>query len=181
MRLHHVLVSARAGILLCVATLLCPAQSPAALPGAPHLAVRKQITSNDWPRLDSSFHSNAVLSLEASTNLNTWQPIATLHDALFDYPDAAAPGYPHRLYRLQATERSRTNDWKNQIWFPEEPFRSRDGDSLRFVKFAILLNDPTRVHYQHSTNYPFHFEFATARLAPFLGMDRTSFDAISLH
>lgn len=150
-------------------------------PTALQLSVARPET-NGWVRLGSSFHSNAVLTLEASTNLNTWKPIGTLHDALFHYPEAGAPDYRQRFYRLQAATRGLTNDWKNQLWFPEEPFRLfSQAEAIQFVKFAILLEEPTRVFYQHTTNYPFHYEFATRRLPPFLGMDRASFDAVSLH
>ena len=170
-----VLVGASAVLL----ALVIPAKAQVS---APRLEIRPPIASNDWVRLNSTFHSNAVLTLDASTDLLGWNAIGTLHDAIFDYPDAGMSNYPHRFYRLQAAARKSTDDWKNQILFPEEDFRSPDGfQSVRFVKFSILLSDPTRVFYQHTTNYPFHFEFATRRLPPFLGLDRASFDAVSLH
>jgi hypothetical protein len=49
-----------------------------------------------------------------------------------------------------------------------------------FVKFAIALSDPGTVYFQDSNLYPFHFDFATRRLQPFLGMSRAQFDAVSL-
>lgn len=49
-----------------------------------------------------------------------------------------------------------------------------------WVKFAILLDEPWRVFYQDSTEFPFHYDFAAQRLAPFLGLDRPGFDAVSL-
>ena len=138
--------------------------------------------SNGWVRVSSSLLSNSVLSLEASSNLTAWQRIATAHDALRSYPDAAATNYPQRFYRASFSTRTPTNDWKNQILFPDEEFRSAlmTIDDVRWVKFAILLQDPVRVFYQHSTNYPFHYEFARQRLGPFLGMDRAAFDAVTL-
>src|SRR5690606_37930997 len=82
----------------------------------------------------------------------------------------------------QVAPRFATNDGKNELVFPNEPFRSAgSGNEVRWVKFAILRADPTRVYYQDSTKFPFHYEFATQRLPPFLGMDRTTFDSISLH
>jgi hypothetical protein len=49
-----------------------------------------------------------------------------------------------------------------------------------FVKFAIVLSDPGTVYFQDSNLYPFHFDFATQRLQPFLGMSRAQFGAVSL-
>ena len=156
--------------------------SAAAQPTAPTLEILRPPTSQAWVRLNSSLHSNTLLSLEASTNLATWQSIATLHDALFRYPDAATPVWRQRFYRLRAAQRGPTNNWKNQIIFPTDLFRSTNsGPYIRWVKFAILLNDPVRVIYQDSAKFPFHYDFATQQLEPFLGMDRVSFDAISLH
>ena len=138
--------------------------------------------SNGWARIGSSFLSNSVLTLEASSDLASWQRIATAHDALRRYPDLAATHFPQRFYRATSSVRTPTNDWKNQILFPDEAFRSEviTSDDLRWVKFAILLEDPVRVFYQNSTNYPFHYEFARHRLPPFLGMDRATFDAATL-
>ena len=39
---------------------------------APRLEILRPETSNGWMRLDSTFHSNAVLTLRASTNLSAW-------------------------------------------------------------------------------------------------------------
>ena len=48
------------------------------------------------------------------------------------------------------------------------------------MKVAILLGEPWRVFYQDNTKFPFHYDFATLRLPPFTGMDRASFEAVSL-
>ena len=149
---------------------------------APRLDILRPATSNGWVRLNSSFSSNTLFTLEASTNLAAWQSIGTLHDALFRYPDAGAPNFRQRFYRLRAAPRGPTNDWKNQIIFPTDSFRSTySGQAILWVKFAILLNDPVRVIYQDSAKFPFHYDFATQRLAPFLGMDHVRFDSVSLH
>ena len=133
-------------------------------------------------RLNSTFHSNAVLTLHASTNLGSWTNIGTLHDALFAYPDAASAIRGQRFYRLAATARASTNDWKNQIVYPTDAFQSTNGaQNVTWVKFAILLEDPTRVYYQDSRKYLFHYDFATQRLPPFLGMDYAAFDSVSLY
>ena len=127
--------------------------------------------------------SNSVLTLQASSNLLDWRWIGTFHDDLFNYPDAASTSISRRFYRLWVNSRGPTNDWKNQVSFSDDRFRSpvvqpRD---IRWVKFAILLDDPVRVFYQDSARFPFHYDFAVQRLDPFLGMDRSGFDAVSLH
>jgi hypothetical protein len=152
-----------------------------AQPTAPRLEIHRPATSNDWVRLNSSAQLDSILTLEASANLTAWTNIATLHDALFHYPDVGAESFDHRFYRAQVRARGANDDWKNQAWFPEEPFQSPSpGEAVRWVKFAILLDEPWRVFYQDSAEFPFHYDFATQRLAPFLGLDRASFDAVSL-
>src|SRR5688572_19665437 len=59
--------------------------------------------SNGWVRLNTPIISNAVLTLEASSNLLAWQRIATVHDGLFDYPDAASTDFRQRFYRFFST------------------------------------------------------------------------------
>ena len=163
--------------------LLAWTPSAGAQTAPPRLAIHRPAPSDGWVRLSSSFHSNGVLSLEASRDLVAWQPIGTLHEALFEYPDAAAAGWLHRFYRLSATPRGPDDDWKNQLLYPVEAFRSpaAGASGLPWVKFAILLDEPGRVYYQDSTKYPFHYDFAVRRLGPCLGLDRLGFEAISEH
>ena len=52
---------------------------------------------------------------------------------------------------------------------------------MRYVKCHILTSDPGTVYFQDSVKYPFHYDFAKDRLAPFLNMTREQFDAVSLH
>ncbi len=149
---------------------------------APRLEIQPPQGSNGWVRFDSTFHSNAVLMLHASTNLTAWTNIGTLHNALYAYPDAATAAWSQRFYRLAASARGATNDWKNQIVCPTDAFQSTNGaQNVTWVKFSILLNDPTRVYYQDSKKYLFHYDFATTRLLPFQGMSYAEFDAVSLH
>lgn len=121
------------------------------------------------------------MTLHSCTNFANWEPIGIFHDAVHPYPDLRT-NVPTRFYRAQMMPRTSTNDWKNQIVYPEEPFRqpSSGPNDVEWVKFAIVLSEPTRVHYQDSAAFPFHYEFATQRLAPFRGMPRATFDSISL-
>jgi len=75
--------------------------------------------------------------------------------------------------------------WKNQILFPDEPFRAFGTSSYDpgWVKFTILLPpyDPNLVYFQDSKEYAFHYNFASELLDPFLGMTTAQFDAVTLH
>jgi hypothetical protein len=138
---------------------------------------------NGWVRLNAAQQANTLFRLEASPDLLTWEPFATLHDGAFAYPDAEAGHLTQRFYRGFAQPRTAIDDWKNQIVLPDDLFRSAsgNGNEVRWVKFAILASEPTKVFYQDSIKYPFHYEFATQRLPPFVGMNRATFDQLSLH
>jgi hypothetical protein len=121
------------------------------------------------------------MTLHSSTNFAVWEPIGTFHDVVHPYPDLRT-NVPARFYRAHVMPRASSNDWKNQIVYPEEPFRqpSSGPNDVEWVKFSIIVSEPTRVFYQDSAAFPFHYEFATQRLAPFQGMTRAAFDSISL-
>jgi hypothetical protein len=149
---------------------------------APDLNIKRPASLTDSVRISSSLQAGALLRLDASANLIDWQEAGRLHDALYAYPDPAPLSPARRYYRVQASARTAADDWKNQILFPDEAFRSPDdGSNARWVKFVILTNDPRRVYYQDAAKFPFHYDFATQRLAPFTGMSRAAFDAVSLH
>src|SRR5687768_2870342 len=71
---------------------------------------------------------------------------------------------------------------KTQLTYEEEPFTNfpEPMRGVGFVKFAVILSQPDTVYFQDSNLFPFHYEFATQHLAPFLGMSRAQFDAVSL-
>lgn len=133
------------------------------------------------PRLSSGLVDGTLRCLEASDDLVSWTEAARLHDAVRAFPAPGFRGRAGRYYRMVTGPRGATDDWKNQLLFPDEPFRAEAHyDTPRWVKFAIVLNDPGRVHFQDSGKHPFHYEFATQRLAPFIGLSRPAFDALSL-
>ncbi|MCP4903141.1 MAG: hypothetical protein GY906_39775 [bacterium] len=73
--------------------------------------------------------------------------------------------------------------WKNTINFPDDSFRVQ-GDTTAnpdWIKFTILLCDPTTVYFQDSNRYRFHYGFATDHLEPFLGMTHEEFDQVTLY
>ncbi|MHC4991489.1 MAG: hypothetical protein ACYTGC_10955 [Planctomycetota bacterium] len=71
---------------------------------------------------------------------------------------------------------------KSSIVFPDDPFavQSTNNDP-GWVKFTILTGDLNTVYFQDSNTYPFHYDFATNELAPFLGMSPAEFDNVTLY
>jgi hypothetical protein len=138
-----------------------------------------------WIRLDLAGPPDHVYELLASPDLVDWRVIGTTHDGLIRYPDAASLELPFRYYRARLTEKTEEDDWKNQIRYDDDPFRSWPTlfapEEIRWIKFAILTGDPYRVYFQDSSKYLFHYDFASVRLKPFQGMSRAAFDQVSLH
>lgn len=125
--------------------------------------------------------AETVFTISASTNLRSWASVAVLHDGPFDFADPATQGVPRRFYRVSGVSRTSRDDWKNQVRFPDDPFLSRGGArETRWVKFILPLDEPGRVYFQDSNAYPFHYDFAVARLPQFKGMSRQAFDALTL-
>ncbi len=71
--------------------------------------------------------------------------------------------------------------WKERIEYFDDSFISGSYNEVRWVKFSVLMGDPSRVIFQNSNTYPYHFHFSTERLTPFLGMSNAAFDQISLY
>lgn len=75
--------------------------------------------------------------------------------------------------------------WKEQIVFPDEPFRAAITTSSdpRWVKFTILTEpyDPNIVYFQDCREYTFHYDFAADLVTPFVGMTSQQFDQATLY
>jgi hypothetical protein len=75
-------------------------------------------------------------------------------------------------------------EWKPQLELPYDPFLSTpQGDpsgEVLWVKFIVLLNDPSKVYFHNATTQPFHYEFASRFIPEFQGMTRARFDEITL-
>lgn len=71
--------------------------------------------------------------------------------------------------------------WRNTLNYHGDPFVVQPLDGAQWVKFTILLCDPTRVYFQDSNALPLHFPFATQYLDPFRGWTQAQFDAATLN
>ena len=72
---------------------------------------------------------------------------------------------------------------RTTVAFPDDAFRAGSavpGDA-GWIKFTIFVSDPTTVYFHDGNQYPFHYDFATDLVAEYGGMDRSAFDAITLH
>lgn len=76
--------------------------------------------------------------------------------------------------------------WKNRISVddpfvrPSEPDAFGAPQSPRWVKFTVLMQDPSRVYFQDSQRYPFHHEMITAHLDPWVGETQAEVERLSL-
>ncbi len=53
-----------------------------------------------------------------------------------------------------------STSWRNTIDFPSDSFRKagpETGDP-GWIKFLIFVSDPTKVYFQDSKAYPFHYD-----------------------
>jgi hypothetical protein len=134
---------------------------------------------NGWFQVRGWAVSNQVYTLAVSSNLLAWEPVAVLHHVPFLFADPASSHWNSRFYRLAMSPKTATDDWKNQIQSPYDPFISQSGDPVYWVKFAILIDQPYRVFFQDSVKYPFHYDFAVNRLDPFREMTPDEFGKVS--
>ncbi|MFZ5446255.1 MAG: PEP/pyruvate-binding domain-containing protein [Myxococcota bacterium] len=97
-------------------------------------------------------------------------------------PDAGDPGDGGFVWPVPTGPISITPhaSWKNRLSVPNDPFAASSA-GLRWVKFTVLMRDPTKVYFQDSNAYPLHAPFAVERLDPFFGMTIAQFEAVSLH
>ena len=147
----------------------------------PRLSIESTNEYN-WMRVRATdAGENQLLTLHASSNLVDWRSIAAMHGSSFVFADPATLAFRQRFYRLNAAPLTLTNDWKNQIAYPFEPFNGYGGGIGSWVKFAILIDDPTRVFYADSRSFTFHYDFASTRLEGLIGISPADFDRVALH
>ncbi len=72
---------------------------------------------------------------------------------------------------------------KGSVSIPNDDFFAvaRSPSEPLWVKFVLRASDPTRVVFQDSRRYPFHYDFVRNELDGYLGISRAELDRISLH
>ena len=127
-----------------------------------------------------------VHHLEMSTDLVSWREIAFSNAAFDRYRLSSGRGDGFFQIRSQAwaADGASANDWTNQLGiFDQSIFTEPGADGLRnptFAKFTVALAEPERVYFQDSDRYPFHFEFARARLPLYKNIPFQEYVRISL-
>ncbi len=84
---------------------------------------------------------------------------------------------------LQTVTVTPSSAWSDEVSDTSPFLASLAGNSISpiaWVKFSILLEDPSTIYFQDSLQYPFHHEFITEHMDPLLGIGKTDLDAISL-
>ncbi len=145
--------------------------------------------TNGAVRLELRQTDELVYTVESASALPNWSTVAvTIGSSLYrEHPLPfidLRPGAAAQFYRVKAAERTAANDWKNQIFHPEDLFVTEltrfDQPEVRWVKFTLPANEPHKVYFQDSRKTKFHYDFAVARLAQFKGMRPEEFDAATL-
>jgi len=73
--------------------------------------------------------------------------------------------------------------FKTRIDHPFEPylaFSATEGGPA-WVKFTIRVSEPNVVYFQNSSQIPFHHDFVTSSLEPYIGWSPAEIDAVSLY
>ncbi len=147
--------------------------------------------TNGWSELALKAPTNQVYKIQVSETLTNWSDVAVLHGREFydnppalSFVDPSAQSDGTRFYRVVTHPILFENDWRNQVFFENDAFLNESLSfglpETRWIKFAILTNEPTRVYYQNSWKYKFHYDFASARLPGFKGLSPIQFDDVSL-
>lgn len=139
-------------------------------------------------RLESPGAPGQVHVLQGSPDLRHWSEAAVLHGGPVGFTDVTASSAGTRYLRLVSRAATASDDGKNGLLFPEDPFAEppvppdfQRPARLGWVKFALRREDETRVWFQDSRKYPFHFDYARVRLEPFLGISAAEFDRRTLY
>src|SRR5690606_2083619 len=137
-----------------------------------------RVLTNGWVHFEIESPENEnVYVIERSDSFQGWNDIALLlgppeFTPSLPFIDAGAASQ-RQFYRARTFPPAATNDWKNQVFYPGDSFLSLplsyEAPEVRWIKFAIKTNEPTRIYYQDSSKYQFHYDFAKARLPEFAG------------
>ena len=137
------------------------------------------------PWLESNDRADQRLTVQTSDDLSAWKELARVNDRLFPYAESPPDGGAPRYFRVLATPRQSADDWSNQLAADAaDLFKPGSGSGLAgidSVKWSLLLEDPNRVYFQDSVAYPYHIQFAGARLPGYAGVGAVDFAAQSLY
>lgn len=143
--------------------------------------------------ISGSGDASSSQQLGLSNDLHNWWPVHAVRDRAHWNTEWRTRDQRDAFFRL--VERSppliaRHPSWKNRLELPHDDFSTLivEGSGSNFqsrtfvnwVKFALVIDDLPQVYFQNGADYPFHFDFASERLAPFHGMSLAQFNSVSL-
>jgi hypothetical protein len=138
----------------------------------------------DRPWLQFEATPAARVVLEGTRQFQDWEEVGRSDEGWYRFPDLRPVLPTEQFYRVRILQRTAADDWKNQVRFPTDRLLSPEPGfgqrEVRWIKFALLTDQPWRVWFQDSSKYTFHYDFAVARLPGFAGMDRATFDDVTL-
>lgn len=139
----------------------------------------EQGASQVWLTLNGADHGQ-VHHLETSQDLVAWREVAFSNVAFERY--AFSGEGARRFFRSRSLSADDSSDWTNQLQISDGRIFSDPsaGNTPAFAKFTVEIDDPARVYFQDSDRYPFHFQFARARLPGYQNISLQEYERISL-
>lgn len=140
--------------------------------------------AGDAPRIETGPIPGHVVRLERSVDLLRWIEISRTLEVIRPYADWGHLPDGVGFYRAQLWKVGPEDDWSNQLGVDSVLFHRRVGGGLgglASAKWTLLLSQPDRIYFQDSTKYPFHLQFARARLPGYSAIGTLEFQAQSLY
>mgnify|MGYP006883223166 FL=1 len=134
------------------------------------------------PHLQTAELPGQILVLQHSPDLRHWTETARAFQRLHPYSDGSQAAATHGFYRVQAAPISPDHDWAHQLEAATPRlFQPAGAAGAAMVKWCLLLDQPDRVYFQDTVRYPFHLQFARARLPGYAGISAMEFYRQSLY
>ena len=133
------------------------------------------------PWLQSGACAGQRIVLERGEGLEAWQEAARVTGQLWPYADGASGGRSAGFYRLRLRPVTAEDDWSNQMVVTEAGLWQGVSGGVASVKWLLELAEPGKVYFQDSVKYPYHLQFARARMRGYGGMGPVEFGLQSLY
>ena len=121
--------------------------------------------------------------IEVSSDLRDWSDLAASNRTFRSYEVSVEGG--SRFFRTRDWNSVEPLPYTNQLWVEKRdfialPLTGQSNNAAAFVKFTIQLDDPTRVYFQDSERYPFHYFFVREWLEAFADISLDEYNRVSL-
>lgn len=137
--------------------------------------------------------ADRIYRLEVSDKLDRWWPVFAKEGLGWAQVFGSDELPRLRFFRMIESVEPQVpidTSWANSVQLPDDPLRSKpfyigsefiEQSAQYFIKFTILRDDLTKVYFQNSTDYLFHYEFGVDRLPVFSGLSREAYDRQTLY